>query len=417
MANDTSDVAYDDRVLPSIEKSIDDYTDGNQESVLAQDSSLVEPHFDPAQSQEHASDMSESVSSSSEDGDRSVSSSDEADRALEQDLETWGPPMASVQIGSHNNVLTVHAKRLREKIPYFAKIFNFRRLNFHQSYPKLNPAAFKLFKRWIYGTTIAEQERNKCRTIELFALFSIACCFEQKSLQDEAMECIVKEIGESSDESRFTPEHVIFAYEATPDGSKLRLFCAASVTEAMEEENQFKWDREEVSMLLDVLPELRVDIHPEAIHRFKNASEAANNTSSDHHQRTEVDGNIQPVHDKSGGDHLDVKPLPGSSPGSDEHKGVKHGRMELDGSAGSGGDSSGQKPGNMSVPYNSPNSNSGEGSGNKKRVRLSGDGDEAGATTLRRPDPEANDPEAIKLEAIKLEAIKLEAIDLEAINA
>ncbi|TGO44415.1 hypothetical protein BCON_0523g00020 [Botryotinia convoluta] len=387
--NDTSDVSCDDKELPSIEKLVDECNDGKHEFMISHESSLVAPRLGPARSQEHTPDMSESASSSNEDGNGSVNSSDDADSALEQGIENWGTQMAYVEIGSNGKALKVHAQLLREKIPFFAKVFNSSRLNFHERYPELDPAGLKLVHIWVYGTPIAEQKRNKCRTTELFSLFAIAYRFDQQSLQGETMECIVKEIRESRDESRFTPEHVRFAYETTPGASKLRFFCAGSVAEDMEEDNQFKWNREQVSMLLIEIPELRFDIYPEAILRFENASIAANNTSYDHHQRTEADDDIQPVHDKFGGDHTCGNRFPWSSSGSDEHKYGKHERMELDSSADSGSDLLGKTPGSMDVQFPSPDSKSGEESGNNKKVKLSNDGDEVGAANLRRPDPEA----------------------------
>ncbi|KAF5875764.1 uncharacterized protein Bfra_011526 [Botrytis fragariae] len=387
--NDTSDVSCDDKELPSIEKSIGECNDGKDEFISSHESSLVERRSSPPRSQEHTSDMSECVSSSNEDDNGSVNSSDDADSTTEQDIEKWGTQMAQIEIGSHDKVLIVHANLLKEKFPFFANIFNSSRLNFYERYPELDPAGLKLVQLWIYGTSIAEQKRNKCRTTELFSLFAIAYHFDQRSLQDETMECIVKEIRESRDESRFTPEHVRFAYETTPGASKLRSFCAGSVAEAMQEDNQSNWDREQLSMLLMAIPELYIDISPDIFFRFENASTATNHTSYGYHQGTEVDDNIQPVDDKVEGDHTCGNCFPSSSSGSDENKCDSHAGMELDSSADSGSDSSGKTPDSMSIQYTSPDSKSGEESGNNKRVKLSDDADEVGAVTLKSPDPKA----------------------------
>ncbi|TGO63351.1 hypothetical protein BOTNAR_0101g00250 [Botryotinia narcissicola] len=337
-------------------------------------SSVHVPHCRRASSQEHTSDMAESVSSSNGDDNESVSSSDDTDKAFEKDNEYYGIETARVGIGS-NTVLVIHVRRLREKIPFFAKRFNCRRLNFYERYVELDPAGYKLLKRWLYGTSIAEQKRGKCRITELFSLFAIAHTFEQQSLEDEAMDCLAKEIHESCHESRFTPEHVRFAYELTPAVSRLRLFCAGFVAEAMKEYNQFKWNREQVSELLIDIPELLDDVDPEAICRFEEASIAAKNTSDDDYQRTEVDDDIQPVHDEIEGDHTCGNKLLLSSSGSDEHNYNKHARTELDSSADSSIDSSGKSPDSMSVQVTSPDSESGEERRNNKRVKLSHDGD------------------------------------------
>ncbi|KAF7867114.1 uncharacterized protein EAF02_009900 [Botrytis sinoallii] len=216
--NDTSDVTCDDKEL-----SPEDHIKRQHEFANSHESSLVEPRFVPAPSQEHTSDISESVSSSNGDGNGSVSSSDDSDSAPEQPDQNWGAPTAKIMIGTYNFVLELPAQLLGKKIPYFAK------------------DSILLLKHWIYGTSIAEQKSNKCRTYELFALYAIAYTFEHHKLQDEAMDCIIKEIYESRDDSRFTPEHVRFAYELTPETSELRFFSAGLVAEAMKEDNQFNW--------------------------------------------------------------------------------------------------------------------------------------------------------------------------------
>ncbi|TGO11844.1 hypothetical protein BTUL_0100g00220 [Botrytis tulipae] len=372
--NDTPCVRCDDEKHSLEQIALEGLTGIKPEAPIVPRSSVHAPHFRRASSQERTSDMSESVSSSNGDDNESASSSDDTDNAFEKDNENYGIETARVEIGSKNTVLVIHVRRLREKIPFFAKRFNCHRLNFYERYVALDPAGYKLLKRWLYGASISEQKRDKCRTTELFSLFAIAYTFEQQSLQDEAMDCLVKEIYESRDESRFTPKHVRFAYELTPAVSRLRLFCAGSVAEAMKEDNQFKWDREQVSKLLTDIPELLDDIDPEAIRRFEEASTAANNTSDDHHQRTEVDDSIQPVHDKVGGDHTCGNRLLSSSSGSDEYNVNKHARTELDSSADSGIDSSGKSPDSMSVQFTSSDSESGEERRNQKRVKLSHDG-------------------------------------------
>lgn len=288
-------------------------------------------------------------------------------------LRKYGIVLARVEIGSKDAVLIIHVQRLRDKMPYFAQRFNCGRLNFYERYPELDIAGCKLFKRWLYGTSIAEQKRNKCRTTELFSLYAIALTFEHQSLQDEAMDCLAKEIHETRHESRFTPKHVRFAYELTLPVSKLRSFCVGLVAEAMKEDNQFNWDRGQVSKLLIDIPELLDDIDPEAIRQFKEASTTANNTSDDQQQRAEVDDNIQPVNDEVRGYYTRLNRLLSSS--SEEYKYYKHARTELDSSPDSGHDSSCKTPDSMSVQYTSPLSESGEERRNNKRVKLSHDGD------------------------------------------
>ncbi|TGO40549.1 hypothetical protein BHYA_0035g00230 [Botrytis hyacinthi] len=372
--NDTPCVRCDDEKHLLVQNVLRGLTGIKPETPIVPRSSVHAPHFRRASTQKHTSDMSESVSSSNGDGNESVSSSDDTDNALEKDNENWGVEMARVEIGSNNTVLVIHVRRLRDKIAYFAKRFNYRRLNFYERYPELDPAGFKLLKRWLYGTSIAEQKRDKCRTTKLFSLYAIAHTFEQKSLQDEAMDCLVKEIHESRDESRFTPEHVRFVYELTPPVSELRFFCAESMTKVLKKDNQFKWDREQVSKLLTDIPELLDDIDPEAIRRFKKASTTAINTSYDHHQRTEVDDKIQLVHDKVGGNHTRGNRSLSSSFGSDEYNYNKHARTELDSSAESVIDSSCKTPDSMSVQFTSSDSESAEESRNNKKVKLSHDG-------------------------------------------
>ncbi|KAF7917084.1 hypothetical protein BELL_0881g00020 [Botrytis elliptica] len=272
--NDTSDVSCVDKEL-----SPEDRIKIQHEFANSHQLSLVEPPFVPAPSQEHTSDMSESVSSSNGDGNGSVSSSDDSDSAPEQPDQNCGEPTAKIMIGTYNFVLELPAQLLGKKFPYFAKRLNSSRLSFYMGFSELDPAGFKLLKRWIYGASIAEQKSNKCRTYELFALYAIAYTFEHQSLQDEAMDCIIKEIYESRDDSRFTPEHVRFAYELTPETSELRFFSAGLVAEAMKEDNQFNWDDEQISTLLDAIPELFVDISPHLTHRFKKASKDDSKTA------------------------------------------------------------------------------------------------------------------------------------------
>ncbi|KAF7926038.1 uncharacterized protein EAE97_010338 [Botrytis byssoidea] len=372
--NDTPCAPCDDERHLLQQIALEALTGIKPEAPIDPRSSVHAPHCRRASSQEHTSDMSESVSSSNRDDDESMSSSDDTDNLFEKDNQNYGIDTARVGIGS-NTVLVIHVRRLREKIPFFAKRFNYRRLNFYEKFVELDPAGYKLLKRWLYGTSIAEQKRDKCRTTELFSLFAIAHTFEQQSLQDEAMDCLAEEIHESRHESRFTPEHVRFAYELTPAVSRLRIFCAEFVAEAIKEYNQFKWNREQVSELLIDIPELLDDVDPEAIWRFEEASIAANNTSDDDYQSTEVDDDIQPVHDEVGGDHTRRNRLLSSSSGSDEHNHDKHTRTELDSSADSSIDSSGKSPDSMSVQVTSPESESGEERRNSKRVKLSHDRD------------------------------------------
>ncbi|KAF7903896.1 hypothetical protein EAF00_001230 [Botryotinia globosa] len=371
--NDTPCVRRDDEKLLLEQTALEGPTGIKTEAPIVPGSSVHEPHYRRASSQEYKSDMSENVSSSNGDDEESESSFDDTDNAFEKDNENYGIETARVEIGS-NTVLAIHVRRLREMLPFFAKRFNCHRLSFYERYVELDPAGYKLLKRWLYGASIKEQKRDKCRTTELFSLFAIAHTFEQQSLEDETMDCLVKEIHESGDESRFTPEHVRFAYELTPAVTRLRIFCAGSVAEAMAEDNQFKWDREQVYKLLIDIPELLNDVDPEALRRFEEASTAANNTRDDDHQRTEVGDNIQPVHDTVGGDHTRGNRLLSSSSGSNEHNHNKHARTGLGSSADSGIDSSGKSPDSMSVQVASPDSESGEERRNNKRVKLYHDG-------------------------------------------
>ncbi|CCD52536.1 hypothetical protein BofuT4_P078290.1 [Botrytis cinerea T4] len=197
-------------------------------------------------------------------------------------------------------------------------------------YPDLNPAGLKSLQKWVYGVSIAEQKTDAPRTLKLFSLYSLACRFEQPSLQDETMECIVKEIRESTDESEFTVDHVRFAFQTTPVVSKLQLFCAGWVADAMEGENRFKWDHTQVSILLAELPELRSDINPPTLRRFEDALAATNNTRYGNHQPTEVDNNTESLQNEFGSDRSFGSRYADRGDESDENERYKHGRMELD---------------------------------------------------------------------------------------
>lgn len=197
-------------------------------------------------------------------------------------------------------------------------------------YPDLNPAGLKSLQKWVYGVSIAEQKTDAPRTLKLFSLYALACRFEQPSLQDETMECIVKEIRESTDESEFTVDHVRFAFQTTPVVSKLQLFCAGWVADAMEGENRFKWDHTQVSILLAELPELRSDINPPTLRRFEDALAATNNTRYGNHQPTEVDNNTESLQNEFGSDRSFGSRYADRGDESDENERYKHGRMELD---------------------------------------------------------------------------------------
>ncbi|TEY34340.1 hypothetical protein BOTCAL_0634g00030 [Botryotinia calthae] len=268
---------------------------------------------------------------------KELSSEDEYNTVEAHD-EKWGTIKAYIEIGPGGKGAYFHLRLLKEQIPHFKRVFDHRRLNNYIHYPDLDPAGLKPLQKWVYGVPIAEQKTDACRTSKLFSLYGLACCFEQESLQDETMECIVKEIGESPDESGFTVEHVRFAFQTTPVVSKLQIFCAGWVAEAMEGENRFKWDCNQVSILLAELPELRSDINPPTLRRFEDALAAINNTSCGNHQPAEVDNNTEPVHNKFGSDKSFGSRSAEYGSGSDEHESVKNGRMELDSSADYGDD-------------------------------------------------------------------------------
>ncbi|KAF7957263.1 hypothetical protein EAE96_002850 [Botrytis aclada] len=177
--NDTSGISHDDKTISWEEAFPNRCKNRMDENMISREPSVDAPRSGPAQFQEHTFDMPESVLPSIED--------DDADDALEEDVEKWGTQMAYLEIGSSNNTLECHAKLLKTRVPFFAQIFNARRLYFHEKYPDLNPTGLELFRKWIYGTPIAEQESN---LLELMSLYIIATRFNQKSLQDETMMCI-----------------------------------------------------------------------------------------------------------------------------------------------------------------------------------------------------------------------------------
>ncbi|KAM0133837.1 hypothetical protein ACHAO1_005958 [Botrytis cinerea] len=328
--NDTPAVSYDGKELSSETDISVGLNGARHDSLISNELSVDAPILDPAPHQKSTPDVSESVSSGIENIDKADNSSEDEHDTTEAHNEKWGNIRTYIEVGTDGKGVYFHLLPLKEKIPHFKRVFDHRRLNNHMKYPDLNPAGLKSLQKWVYGVSIAEQKTDAPRTLKLFSLYSLACRFEQPSLQDETMECIVKEIRESTDESEFTVDHVRFAFQTTPVVSKLQLFCAGWVADAMEGENRFKWDHTQVSILLAELPELRNDINPPTLRRFEDALAATNNTRYGNHQPTEVDNNTESLQNEFGSDRSFGSRYADRGDESDENERYKHGRMELD---------------------------------------------------------------------------------------
>ncbi|KAK6606674.1 hypothetical protein H4I95_04323 [Botrytis cinerea] len=406
--NDTPAVSYDGKELSSETDISVGLNGARHDSLISNELSVDAPILDPAPHQKSTPDMSESVSSGIENIDKADNSSEDEHDTTEAQNEKWGSIKTYIEVGTDGKGVYFHLLPLKEKIPHFKRVFDHRRLNNHMKYPDLNPAGLKSLQKWVYGVSIAEQKTDAPRTLKLFSLYSLACRFEQPSLQDETMECIVKEIRESTDESEFTVDHVRFAFQTTPVVSKLQLFCAGWVADAMEGENRFKWDHTQVSILLAELPELRNDINLPTLRRFEDALAATNNTRYGNHQPTEADNNTESLQNEFGSDRYKHGRMELDSPvyygddehesdehyrmdlghsaylGSDENESDKHGGMELDSSVDSGSDLVVETPDSPDRQLPSPISQeTGESDNNKKR-KLSPEENEKEAKIKRR---------------------------------
>ncbi|KAJ8064280.1 hypothetical protein OCU04_006626 [Sclerotinia nivalis] len=193
------------------------------------------------------------------------------DRAPEPSVtyysNTLGNEMVKIEVGTGNMKahFTIHRQILCAKIPHFNSILNSLSPEARDRgviLPSTHPDGFRLLVCWVYTGSIEQQSNGKYRTTELFYLFALASNYDIVALQDEAMECIVRELRKSLSSERFTLDHVQYAYENTPWKSKLRLFCARSLVESMAKTHYWLWSDLEISELLIKLPDLVLDIVP-----------------------------------------------------------------------------------------------------------------------------------------------------------
>ncbi|KAF7875243.1 hypothetical protein EAF04_002415 [Stromatinia cepivora] len=112
---------------------------------------------------------------------------------------TLGNEMVKIEVGTGNMKahFTIHCQILCAKIPHFNSILNGLSPEARDReviLPSTHPDGFRLLVCWVYTGSIEQQSNGKCRTTELFYLFALASTYDIIALQDEAMECIVREL-------------------------------------------------------------------------------------------------------------------------------------------------------------------------------------------------------------------------------